>query len=117
MKSSRAEQYRASEAQGWWAAANRFLLILIFLGLAMAMICMYIPLFQHQSQFEREEKLLGEAIAREERLRSRPDRELLLLETDREYLEMVARERLDLLKQGETVFRLETSGDKEAPRP
>ena len=29
-----------------------------------------------------------------------------LLQTDREYLEMIARDRLDLMKDGETIFRL-----------
>jgi cell division protein FtsB len=30
-----------------------------------------------------------------------------LLKTDPGYLEMIARDRLDLMKEGETVFRLE----------
>jgi len=32
--------------------------------------------------------------------------EVHLLKTDREYLEIIARDRLDLMKEGETIFRL-----------
>jgi cell division protein FtsB len=42
------------------------------------------------------------------------DRELevKLLQTDREYLEMIARDKLDLMKDGETIFRLGNSQHK-----
>jgi cell division protein FtsB len=42
------------------------------------------------------------------------DRELevKLLQTDREYLEMIARDKLDLMKDGETIFRLGNSHNK-----
>ena len=32
-----------------------------------------------------------------------------LLQTDKEYLEMIARDRLDLMKDGETIFRLSSA--------
>jgi cell division protein FtsB len=35
-------------------------------------------------------------------------REINLLKTDSTYLETVARDRLDLMKEGETIFRLES---------
>jgi cell division protein FtsB len=34
------------------------------------------------------------------------EQEVRLLQTDPEYLEMIARDRLDLMKDGETIFRL-----------
>ena len=34
------------------------------------------------------------------------EQEVHLLQTDREYLEMIARDRLDMMKEGETIFRL-----------
>jgi cell division protein FtsB len=44
----------------------------------------------------------------EELKKSTAERELQvhLLQTDKEYLEMIARDRLDLMKDGETIFRL-----------
>jgi cell division protein FtsB len=40
------------------------------------------------------------------------EKEIHLLETDREYLEMIARDRLDLMKEGETIFRFGTGQHK-----
>jgi cell division protein FtsB len=38
-----------------------------------------------------------------------------LLKTDVGYLETIARDRLDLMKEGETIFRLETARAKTKP--
>jgi cell division protein FtsB len=40
------------------------------------------------------------------------EQEIHLLETDREYLEMIARDRLDLMKEGETIYRFGTGQHK-----
>ncbi len=40
---------------------------------------------------------------------SQHEQEVHLLETDKEYLELIARDRLDLMKDGETIFRLSSS--------
>ena len=40
-------------------------------------------------------------------LLARQTREVNLLKTDPGYLETIARDRLDLMKEGETIFRLE----------
>jgi len=37
------------------------------------------------------------------------ERVVHLLQTDKEYLEMIARDRLDLMKDGETIFRLSSA--------
>ena len=42
-------------------------------------------------------------------LLARQTREVNLLKTDPTYLETMARDRLDLMKEGETIFRLEQS--------
>ena len=37
------------------------------------------------------------------------EQEVRLLQNDPEYLEMIARDRLDLMKEGETIFRLSSA--------
>ena len=37
------------------------------------------------------------------------EQEAHLLQTDKDYLEMIARDRLDLMKNGETIFRLSSA--------
>ena len=46
------------------------------------------------------------------RLASDREQEVNLLQTDHEYLEMIARDKLDLMKEGETIFRLGNSRNK-----
>jgi cell division protein FtsB len=48
-------------------------------------------------------------------LLARQTREVTLLKTDVSYLETIARDRLDLMKEGETIFRLETAHPKAKP--
>jgi cell division protein FtsB len=48
-------------------------------------------------------------------LLARQTREVTLLKTDVSYLETIARDRLDLMKEGETIFRLETPRVKTKP--
>ncbi len=50
-------------------------------------------------------------------LLARATREVNWLKTDPTYLETIARDRLDLMKEGETVFRLEPaqSGKRKEP--
>jgi cell division protein FtsB len=48
-------------------------------------------------------------------LLARQTREVNLLRTDVTYLETIARDRLDLMKEGETIFRLETARAKPKP--
>ncbi len=42
-------------------------------------------------------------------LRKHREREVYLLENDKEYIETIARDKLDMMKEGETIFRLDPS--------
>jgi cell division protein FtsB len=43
-----------------------------------------------------------------QKLAIKREQEVHLLQNDREYLEIIARDRLDMMKAGETIFRLST---------
>ena len=47
-------------------------------------------------------------VTEQKQLLARQTREANLLKTDATYLETIARDRLDLMKEGETIVRLET---------
>ena len=55
--------------------------------------------------------LAGQTAHLEELRKSTSEHELQvhLLRTDKEYLEMIARDRLDLMRDGETIFRLSSA--------
>ena len=51
---------------------------------------------------------LQQLVNEQQNLLAHQTREINLLKTDTTYLETVARDRLDLMKDGETIFRLES---------
>jgi cell division protein FtsB len=58
---------------------------------------------------------LLQQVSEQQNLLARQTREVTLLKTDVSYLETIARDRLDLMKEGETIFRLETPRVKTKP--
>ena len=56
---------------------------------------MKVSLAKQNAQLEELQKLVKER-----------EQEVHLLQTDRDYLETIARDRLDMMKEGETIFRL-----------
>jgi len=47
-----------------------------------------------------------------QKITSNREKEIHLLETDPGYLEIIARDRLDMMKEGETIFRLSPNQHK-----
>jgi len=58
---------------------------------------------QSRAEIDNQQQQVNE----QQNLLARQIREVNLLKTDVTYLETIARDRLDLMKEGETVFRLE----------
>ena len=50
-----------------------------------------------------------EELTAQQTLRKQREREVYLLESDKEYIETIARDKLDMMKEGETIFRLDPS--------
>jgi cell division protein FtsB len=83
----------------------------VVLGLIIACALMiagltFYPVWNRLADMRRD--LARQTARLEELKKTTAERELQvhLLQTDKEYLEMIARDRLDLMKEGETIFRL-----------
>ena len=50
---------------------------------------------------------IKEELIAQQSLRKQREREVYLLENDKEYIETIARDKLDMMKEGETIFRLD----------
>ena len=91
-----------------WHKANRMLITLIVAGfVAVAVAAFYPEIVRHRSlstQLAEEKNLL----AQEELTKARRSREVHLLKTDSEYVEIIARDRIGVMKEGETIYRLDT---------
>ena len=91
----------------FWHRLNRVLQVLVVVGFLLTVGVMFYPVWQKQQDMrtrldalEMEQSEKSEALAKSQR-------ELHLLRNDREYLETIARDRLNLMKPGETIFRIE----------
>lgn len=86
---------------------NRFLIFVIIVGLCIGGILASVPIFrQYREQNARLEQLEKE-LAREKALYVRRSREEQLLKNDPAYLEYISRDRLDVMKPGETIIHLD----------
>jgi cell division protein FtsB len=91
-----------------WHKANRMMIALIIAGgAAVAVAAFYPEIARHRalsSQLAEEKSTL----AAEELKKARREREVHLLKHDSEYVEIIARDRIGVMKEGETIYRLDT---------
>jgi cell division protein DivIC len=92
---------------------NRVLHILVIVAVLILLICWFLPLIKERQKQQSAVQALKESVARERALYNKQSKKLALLQSDPNYLELLARDKLDLMKPGETIFRMEPSeGEK-----
>ncbi len=101
--------FRARREASVWQRWNRVLLTLLFLAVWLVIISLFVPPYQKLKLGHAEIDKLQQQRDDQQVLLARQTREVNLLKTDPVYLETIARDRLDLMKDGETVFRVEAS--------
>ncbi len=99
--------FRARREATLWQRLNRVLLALLFLAVWLVIISLFLPQHKKLQQSRGEIDALQAQVDEQKVLLVRQTREVTLLKTDPVYLESIARDRLDLMKPGETIFRLE----------
>ena len=101
------DQFKRRQQQSIWHRLNQLVIALIAFALITTILCAFLPTLRARSkQVERVETLRAE-IANQRLILNRRLREVELLRNDPTYVEIVARDRLDLMKEGETIFRLD----------
>jgi cell division protein FtsB len=99
--------FRARRDASLWQQLNRILRVLLCIAFALVLVSLFIPQQKRLAQSRSEIEGLQAQVSEQKILLARQTREVLLLKTDSTYLETIARDRLDLMKEGETIFRLE----------
>ncbi|MDP9005064.1 MAG: septum formation initiator family protein [Verrucomicrobiota bacterium] len=99
--------FRARREATVWQRLNSILRVLLVLAIALVIISLFLPQAKKLSQSRTEIDNLQTQVNEQKILLARQTREVNLLKTDPSYLETMARDRLDLMKEGETIFRLE----------
>ena len=99
--------FRARREATVWQRLNSILRVLLVLALGLVIVSLFLPQSKKLTQSRAEIDRLQGQVTEQKILLARQMREVNLLKTDPTYLETMARDRLDLMKEGETIFRLE----------
>ncbi|MGH7981762.1 MAG: FtsB family cell division protein [Candidatus Udaeobacter sp.] len=107
--------FRARREASVWRRLNRILLVLLIIAIWLVIVSLFVPPYKKLMQSRVEVDKLQQLVNEQQSSLARQTREVNLLKTDVTYLETIARDRLDLMKEGETIFRLETARAKPKP--
>jgi len=99
--------FRARREATVWQRLNRILRVLLVIALWLVIVSLFVPPYKKLTQSGAEIDHLQAQVNDQKVLLAHQTREVTLLQTDATYLETIARDRLDLMKEGETIFRLE----------
>jgi len=106
--------FRARREATVWQRLNSVLRVLLTAAVVLVIVSLFLPLYKKRAQSQSEIDNLQSQVNEQKILLARQTREVNLLKTDPVYLETIARDRLDLMKEGETIFRLEPSAATKA---
>lgn len=90
-----------------WQRLNSVLRVLLLVAIVLVIVSLFVPPYKKLTQSRVEIDDLQSLVNDQKMLLARQTREVKLLQTDPIYLETLARDRLDLMREGETIFRLE----------
>ena len=113
----RSSQVHRRKDPAFWNAINRVLFVLlVIVGVAGVALWFY-PELMRRNEMRRVLDEQKKELAAQELLRKQRDREVYLLGNDKEYIETIARDKLDLMKEGETIYRLDSAKGQPKPQP
>ncbi len=99
--------FRARREASIWQQLNRVLRALLAVAFLLVIVSLFLPQHKRLVQSRGEIDNLQAQVTEQKMLLVRQTREVNLLKTDPTYLETIARDSLEMMKEGETIFRLE----------
>ncbi len=99
--------FRARRDATVWQRLNTVLRLLLVVAMLLVVVSLFLPRYKQLTQSRAQIEGLQAQVNVQKTSLARQTREVNLLKTDATYLETIARDRLDLMKEGETIFRLE----------
>lgn len=91
----------------FWTAVNRVLTVLVTVGFLACIVFWIYPEVVSRNKLAANLEAKKAEKAHEQLLIRQHEREIYLLQNDKEYIETIARDKLDLMKEGETIFRFD----------
>lgn len=90
-----------------WQQMNAILRILLLLAVWLLMISAFLPPYKQLQRDRADYDKLNTELTDKKAVLARLTKKIALLKSDPTYLETLARDSLDVMKEGETIFRLE----------
>ena len=103
----RTQFHHAPPSGGIWHSLNRFLFTLIVLTVLLTIGYRMMPEIGKRREQQARVDDLKSQVEKEKQILARNVREENLLKHDPEYVGLIARDRLDLMKEGEKIYRLD----------
>lgn len=88
---------------------NKVLYLLVFVAAFILLVCWFLPLVREQQRQQHALQVLKQQVEQEKVSYNKQTKKLALLQNDPAYIELLARDKLDLMKPGETIFRMDPS--------
>jgi cell division protein FtsB len=95
-----------------WKRLSRLMEVVIYALLVLAVVKLFGPELERREELVAEKQRLEGIRSEKESQAVRLRQEHRLLKTDKDYLETVARDRLNLQREGEHVVRIEREGEE-----
>ena len=86
---------------------TRILYLLVLVAALILLVCWFLPLVKERQRQQVALQNLKQQVEQERATYNKQSKKLTLLENDPAYMELLARDKLDLMKPGETIFRME----------
>ncbi len=90
-----------------WQQMNAILRVLLLIAVWLLMISFFLPPYKQLQRDRAAYDQLNSQLHDEKTTLARLTRQVTLLKNDPTYLETIARDNLEMMKEGETIFRLE----------
>ncbi|MEI6715058.1 MAG: septum formation initiator family protein [Verrucomicrobiota bacterium] len=107
--SDRFLEHQEPAPQPVWVSLNRLVAALIVALVASTLVVRYLPETSRRNEIQARIQDLETKAAQLRGTLQQHERQERLLRTSPEYLSLIARDRLDLMQEGETLFRFEAA--------
>ncbi|MGI8956809.1 MAG: FtsB family cell division protein, partial [Chthoniobacterales bacterium] len=101
-------ELRARREATLWQQMTHILRVLLFIAVWLLIISFFLPPYKRLQQNRAEMEQLQAQLNEQQTLLVRQTKQVALLKTDPTCLETIARDNLELMKECETIFRLES---------
>lgn len=99
--------FRARREANIWEQMNAVLRVLLLIAVWLLMISFFLPPYKQLQRDRAVYEKLDTQLTDQKAMLARLTRQVTLLKNDPTYLETIARDSLEMMKEGETIFRLE----------